>query len=196
MSNRTARAALLAAASLGAVVWWAAPSGAKVSPQAEVELVNAAGTSIGTVRFLGRNGAATEVKVDLDLPSGAPNLGAFHGLHIHATGSCVAPAFTSAGGHWDDGSNVHGAHLGDLPSVLVGPDGHAELDAAIPRFDVDDIVGRAIVLHAGRDNFGNVPVGAADDQYTANAADAVTATNSTGNAGARYGCGVIETPAG
>jgi Cu/Zn superoxide dismutase len=49
-----------------------------------------------------------------------------------------------------------------------------------------------VILHAGRDNFNNVPKGAAADQYTANSAAAVTATDNTGNAGGRYGCGVLD----
>src|SRR5262245_4719179 len=28
-----------------------------------------------------------------------------HGVHIHEVGSCEAPAFTSAGGHYDPGPN-------------------------------------------------------------------------------------------
>lgn len=187
MSNRNRRLLVLGAATLAAVVWWATPSGARVVPQATADLVNAAGDDLGTVTFLGMGGHATELRVELDLPlaQGDPGLDAFHGLHVHANGVCEAP-FTSAAGHWDDGTNTHGAHLGDLPSVLVGEDGEAELTAAVPRFDVDDIVGRAVVLHAGRDNFGNVPAA-----YTGSSA-AVTATQNTGDAGSRYGCGVIE----
>ena len=190
MTNRNRRLLVLAAASLAAIVWWAAPSGARVVPQATADLVNQAGDDIGRVTFLGKGDLVTEVRVDLDLPlpSGDAGLDAFHGLHIHANGVCEA-AFTSAGGHWDDGTNTHGGHLGDLPSVLVGEDGEAELSADVPRFAVDQIVGRAVVLHAGRDNFGNVP-----STYSGSST-AVTATQTTGDAGARYGCGVIE-PAG
>jgi len=60
------------------------------------------------------------------------------------------------------------------------------------RFEPSALVGRAVIVHAGPDNFGNVPVGPAANQYTANAVDATTATKNTGNAGDRLGCGIIE----
>jgi Cu/Zn superoxide dismutase len=47
-------------------------------------------------------------------------------------------------------------------------------------------------LHQGPDNYGNVPVGTAPNQYTANSAEATTLTQNTGNAGARIGCAVIQ----
>jgi Cu/Zn superoxide dismutase len=46
-------------------------------------------------------------------------------------------------------------------------------------------------MHAGADNFGNVPVGAEPDEYTANGQAATDFTNATGNAVARVACGVI-----
>jgi Cu-Zn family superoxide dismutase len=52
-------------------------------------------------------------------------------------------------------------------------------------------VGRAVVLHAGPDNFGNVPVGAVSDQYAPNSTSATEKTVKTGNAGDRVACGLI-----
>jgi Cu/Zn superoxide dismutase len=52
-----------------------------------------------------------------------------------------------------------------------------------------------VILHAGPDNFGNIPVGTAPNQYTPNSTDPVTGatvlTANTGNAGNRIACGVI-----
>ena len=192
--TRVAGAVVAGAGVAAALVVWSAPSGA-ATPRAVAELRSASDEVLGTVTFLGHGSHATSVRVELALPAGAPGLGDFHGLHVHAVGTCdpaANPVFGSAGGHWDTGGHTHGAHLGDLPSVLVGSDGTASLTTATPRFEVGDLAGHAVILHAGRDNFGNVPVGAAADQYTANGAAASTATANTGNAGARYGCGVIE----
>lgn len=133
--------------------------------------------------------------VELTLPAGAPGLDAFHGFHVHSVGDCVAP-FTSAGGHWNLTGASHGGHTGDMPSVLVGPNGVAAGRFATQRFDVDqlfDADGSAVVLHTGPDNFGNVPL--APDRYQDqtgwyNTAPAGTAF--TGDAGMRYGCGVVR----
>jgi Cu/Zn superoxide dismutase len=78
-----------------------------------------------------------------------------------------------------------------MPNVVVLDDGSALL-SFLSEVDLDDIDGRAMILHEGIDNHGNVPVGAAANQYTANSPDAVTLTQNTGNAGNRLGCGLIR----
>ena len=71
--------------------------------------------------------------------------------------SPVDPAFTNVGPHWSPSGATHGHHEGDLPSLLVQADGTgigAIGDAAVrPR----ELVGRAVILHAGPDNLANVP---------------------------------------
>jgi Cu/Zn superoxide dismutase len=57
---------------------------------------------------------------------------------------------------------------------------------------VDEVSGRAVILHAGADDYANVPVGEAANQYTANDPAATELTANTGNAGERVACGVIE----
>ncbi len=47
-------------------------------------------------------------------------------------------------------------------------------------------------MHAGPDNFGNVPIGSLTTQYTANTGDAIVATRNTGNAGDQIAGGTIE----
>ena len=47
------------------------------------------------------------------------------GLHIHETGKCEGPKFTSAGAHWNPGAKQHGrdnpagAQMGDMPNIDI-----------------------------------------------------------------------------
>jgi Cu-Zn family superoxide dismutase len=129
----------------------------------------------------------------------------FHGYHIHANDNpangdgCVAdpaqPAsthFVSADGHWNPTGATHGEHAGDMPNVMVLDDGSAALSFINEIDPLSDIVGRAVILHEGVDNHGNIPVGTAANQYTPNSPDATTLTQNTGNAGNRIGCGLIR----
>lgn len=152
-------------------------------------LRNADGLPVGEVKLTSDDGVVLIRAVAHGLPAG------FHGFHIHGIGSCVAPAFTSAGGHYNPGAATHAGHAGDLPSLLVMEDGTGELRFKTDRVTIADLLagsGTAFIVHALADNFGNVPVGTAASQYTANAADATTLTANTGNAGARIACGAIN----
>jgi superoxide dismutase, Cu-Zn family len=170
---------------------------------AQATLRSADGTRVGTVEFGGdRHSDSTQVTVRLRRATG---LTAFHGLHIHANDTaangdgCIAdPAqasstwFVSADGHWKhDPAELHGNHSGDLPSPFVNADGTASIEFDIDKLTPEEVVGRAVVLHAGPDNFGNVPVGPNADQYTPGSA-ALAKTQGTGNAGDRFACGVIK----
>ena len=168
-----------------------------------VRLHDAAAVEVGSVRFADEDGATT-VRVELQFDPTRVAVNAFHGFHVHANddasngAGCVADPtsapttwFTSADGHWKLAAQGHGAHLGDLFSVYVTGDGSAEARFVTDRFSVADLAGRAVMIHAGPDNFGNVPVGTALNQYAANGTDATTLTANTGNAGARIACGVV-----
>jgi Cu-Zn family superoxide dismutase len=127
-------------------------------------------------------------------------LGDFHGFHVHTTGVCTpAPSgatnvpFGSAGGHWNPTGAGHGSHTGDLPSVLVQADGRAHQELDTDRFDVQELLdadGSAVILHAGRDNFANIPAAYSSGEPPVPGPNA--ATLSTGDAGGRYACGVVR----
>jgi Cu-Zn family superoxide dismutase len=120
----------------------------------------------------------------------------FHGFHIHAIGLCEADAptgpFTTAGGHFAGGPLNHGDHVGDLPSLLVTAHGHAYASFVTDRFtlaDLRDTDGSAVMVHAGRDNFANIPA----DRYTSATGSVPDATTLlTGDSGARVACGVVD----
>jgi superoxide dismutase, Cu-Zn family len=172
--------------------------------QARAVLRTADGSALGSVTFR-RRGTGTELTAKLTLNPGLSATDAFHGFHVHANNNpengsgCLAdpsqpPAtwFTSADGHLAEAGQKHGHHSGDLPSLLVNADGTAVTEFLTGRVDVADLLGRAVVLHAGADNFADVPTGSLPDQYTANSAAATDRTAATGNAGDRIACGVVE----
>ncbi len=104
-----------------------------------------------------------------------------HGAHVHEKGDCSSADAKSAGGHFNPHTKDHGLpgaekrHLGDLGNISIGKDGKGSLDITAPgaNLKADDpqsFVGRAIIVHAKKDD-GGQPVG---------------------NAGDRIGCGVIK----
>ena len=113
-----------------------------------------------------------------DLPPGV------HAFHIHETGECQPPEFTSAGGHYNPTGEQHGwdnpegHHAGDLPNVHVRDDGVLAIEyftdsvtlgeGDTTLFDDD---GSAIVMHEGADDYQTDPAG---------------------DAGSRIACGVIS----
>ena len=142
---------------------------------AKVRLRNAAGAVIGEVKFeQERNGVKVEVNVHGLTPG-------FHGFHVHTVGSCVAPDFVSAGGHFNPLGHNHPMHSGDMPSLLVNADGSGEASFMTGSFKVADLLdadGSAVIVHAGPDNFANIPI-----RYAPNGPDATTLA--TGDSGAR-----------
>ena len=171
------------------------------------ELKDPRGRSVGTVNFRVTRSA---MYVDARLWSnryvdGYVDPGVFHGFHVHANNDpvngrgCQADPnasrstwFVSADGHLSATGQDHGAHNGDLPSPLVLDDGTARLSFTTDRIEPDVLRRTAVILHAKPDNFGNVPVGTAPDQYTANSSAAPALTARTGNASDRVACGVVR----
>jgi superoxide dismutase, Cu-Zn family len=116
----------------------------------------------------------------------------FHGFHVHAVGQCVPP-FDSAGGHYNPTGAAHGDHAGDLPSLLVNRDGTGELEFETDRFSLRDLFdgdGSALMVHAGRDNYANIPN--RYHSHTENVFGPDSETRATGDAGARAACGVVQ----
>jgi Cu-Zn family superoxide dismutase len=146
-------------------------------PRATANLVNAQGQSVGTVRLVQEvDGLKLDVQAS-GLPAGV------HGIHIHETGTCTPPDFTSAGGHFNPDAKQHGLrnpqgpHRGDLENLEVGADGTADREYKVTSVTLNEGVsslfdadGSAIVIHAGPDDY---------------------VSNPSGNSGARIACGVV-----
>ena len=156
----------------------ATPSAAATS--AHADLIDGDGRSVGTVQFSSERGAVVVAVTASGLSPG------FHGFHVHAVGKCEAP-FTSAGGHMSSPDKKHPEHAGDQPSLLVNPDGTADESFVTDRYSLADLAdsdGSAVIVHAGADNYANIP--------TRYAPQVDMTTTATGDSGSRIACGVVK----
>lgn len=143
----------------------------------QATLTYANGAPAGTVQLFESGNRLRIAAAVVGAPEGA------HGFHLHETGTCTRPDFTSAGGHLNPEGKDHGtldpdgSHLGDLPNLIVAADGTGTIDAMVSSdreealraiFDAD---GTAVVLHAGADDYRTDP---------------------SGDAGSRIACGVMS----
>jgi superoxide dismutase, Cu-Zn family len=107
-----------------------------------------------------------------------------HAVHVHMTGTCTPPDFTSAGGHWNPTGRQHGRdnpagmHMGDMPNMTAGADGTGAMEYVIPggtlrsgAHPLLDADGAAVVIHAQADDNKSDPAG---------------------NAGGRIACGILS----
>ena len=146
---------------------------------AAADLRDAAGAVVGRAT-LDRDGNALEVNLTVDRMSAG-----VRAFHLHTTGRCDAPDFTSAGGHLNPFGKSHGQlsgdgkHLGDLPNVVINSDGSA-VAAGTLEGSAEDLLplifdndGTAVMLHGGADDYVSDPAGAA---------------------GPRIACGVLRRP--
>lgn len=123
--------------------------------------------------------AGTGVKLSGMLQGLKPN--SEFGFHFHEKGDCSAPDATSAGAHFNPTSQDHGNpqaqphHAGDMLNVKSDAQGVAEVsidnpDVSLQTGQPNDIIGKALVLHAKPDDYTTQP---------------------SGNSGDRIACGVV-----
>lgn len=144
---------------------------------ARAEMVRADGAVAGSASLFAA-GDALSLAIDVyGIPPGP------HGLHLHTSGRCDLPDFTTAGGHLNPVARQHGlgnplgSHLGDLPNLVASAEGRASLVVSLGGSRSDtlaallDADGSSLMIHARPDDGVSDP---------------------TGNAGPRIACGVLQ----
>jgi Cu-Zn family superoxide dismutase len=168
-------------------------------PSISTHLRTPDGTQVATARFDFSNGYATITIATTGVGLIAPG---FHGVHIHKAGKCEANSvgptggapgdFLSAGGHFQAPGHSNEPASGDLTSLEVRRDGVGMLVTTTDAFAMDDLLTgekTAIIIHAGADNFANIPPERYSQTNGTPGPDSMTMT--TGDAGKRVACGVI-----
>lgn len=126
----------------------------------------------GSVSFLETDEGILVEAALTGLPEGT------HGFHVHENGDCSNNA-EAAGGHFNPASTDHGApdstarHVGDLGNIEANAEGNAtynRVDTHIAFEGTNNILGKAVIVHADADDLSSQPSGAA---------------------GARIACGII-----
>lgn len=167
---------LTLAAACGSLAACTTMDAAPLDAVGEAQLTFADGRPAGTATLL-NDARGLRIAVSAVGMSPGPR-----GFHLHTTGKCEAPGFTSAGGHLNPDNRKHGgqapggAHLGDLPNLQIAANGTGRATEPVAGgrgalgaiFDGD---GTAVIVHANADDYRTDP---------------------TGNAGDRVACGVFS----
>ena len=156
------------------------PAAASTAQQAVAVLASASGSRVSGKLTLAPMGDGVHITGEI----GGLTAGGTHGFHIHEKGDCSAADASSAGGHFNPAGEAHGRasaphhHLGDNDNIVADANGVAHVNAhfagaVLGGGGADDIVGKAVVVHADADDYTSQP---------------------SGNAGGRIACGVITAP--
>ena len=105
-----------------------------------------------------------------------------HAIHIHEKADCSSPDGKSTGGHWNPTMKPHGKwgakegfHKGDIGNFRADAQGNGNLTFATNEWcigcddDKKNIVGKAIIVHQGVDDFTTQPTGAAGGRVSCGA---------------------------
>ena len=97
-----------------------------------------------------------------------------HAIHLHEKADCSSADGTSTGGHWNPTYEQHGKwgsedgyHKGDIGNFTADADGNATVEFMTDEWcigcgdDTKDILGKAVIVHQGVDDYTSQPSGAA-----------------------------------
>ena len=97
-----------------------------------------------------------------------------HAIHIHDKADCSSADGKSTGGHWNPTNEQHGKwgaaegyHKGDIGNFPADENGNGTITMSTDQWCIGcgdpkkDVVGKAIIVHQGTDDFTSQPSGAA-----------------------------------
>jgi len=112
-----------------------------------------------------------KVKVEISVTGVEPGPTA---VHLHSIGDCSSEDAMSSGGHWNPTKDKHGKwgesqfHSGDIGNINIDESGKGVLILidqhnrwSIGEPAETNVIGRAVVVHQGRDDMVSQPSGAA-----------------------------------
>ena len=120
----------------------------------------------GTVTFTEENGFVTMFAEMEGLTEGV------HAIHIHEKADCSSPDGKSTGGHWNPTAQPHGKwdavegyHKGDIGNFTADDSGKGSITFTTDQWcigcgdETKDILGKAVIVHAGTDDYITQPTG-------------------------------------
>ena len=122
----------------------------------------------GSVTFTEEDGKVTMLASLSGLTPGE------HAIHLHEKADCSSDDGKSTGGHWNPTSEPHGKwgaetgyHRGDIGNFTADEEGNATVEFSTDLWclgcedDTKNILGKAVIVHQGIDDFTSQPSGAA-----------------------------------
>ncbi|XMO85568.1 superoxide dismutase family protein [Algibacter sp. AS12] len=122
----------------------------------------------GNVVFKETDGSVSMTAIISGLTAGK------HAIHIHESADCSSADGKSAGGHWNPTSQPHGKwgdakgyHKGDIGNFTADENGNGTISFSTDEWCIGcgdttkDILGKAVIVHAGIDDLTSQPSGAA-----------------------------------
>ena len=122
----------------------------------------------GQVTFTEEDGAVSMLAELTGLTPGE------HAIHLHEKADCSSDDGKSTGGHWNPTAEPHGKwggeegfHRGDIGNFTADEEGNAQVEFSTDLWclgcedDTKNILGKAVIVHQGVDDFTSQPSGAA-----------------------------------
>ena len=143
----------------------------------EIELTPKSDSNVtGSVVFVEADGMVTMSANLSGLSEGT------HAIHIHEKADCSSADGKSTGGHWNPTKQPHGKwgssegyHRGDIGNFKADADGIGTITFATNEWCIgcddalENILGKAIIVHAGTDDYTSQPSGAAGSRVSCGA---------------------------